>query len=325
MPATPPVPSSATSNAAGWAFLCFLILCLGLVELADPVPITLRGVVPLVVACTTLWSVAFYYRCVRPVEKFAEMCLSLSQVLLFSAVGIVLSYLAVRTNAPLWDDTFVRWDKALGFDWMAMMRLVDTSPLASMVLFVAYGSLIPQIVFLVCALGFMARLADLRTVMLAAMLCGGVCIFISAFMPAVAYPIHYGVTRTTFDHAVPWAGFIKLGDFMSLRDGTIARLDFANMQGLITFPSYHAGLSAVTFWGFYRVGLNWLRIPGMTLAFLTIASTPVFGGHYLVDVIAGVALSAVCIPLARRMIRWSPSIDALRASPFRRSRAMSVR
>ena len=322
---TASIEKKASSNAAAWAFLLFLIFCLGAVEFADPVPITMRGILPLTVSCTTLWSVAYYYRAIRPVEKFAEMCISLSQVLLFSAVGIVLSYLAVRNNAPLWDETFVRWDKALGFDWMAAMHLVDSSRIAVGILFIAYGSLIPQIVFLICALGFMQKLEDLRTVMLAAMLCGAVCIFISAFMPAVAYPIHYGVTPTTFENVVPWAGFIKLGDFMSLRDGTIARLDFANMQGLITFPSYHAGLSAVTFWGFYRTGINWLRVPGMTLAFLTIVSTPIDGGHYLVDVIAGLAITVVALIAARRMIAWNPSLEGIRAWPSRRLREASAR
>lgn len=322
-----PLPDTrpASSNASAWAFLLFLVFCLAAVEFADPVPITLRGIVPLTVSCLTLWSVAFWYRHVRVIPKFAEMCISLSQVLLFSAVGIVLSYLAVRNNAPLWDETFVRWDKALGFDWIAAMQLVDKSPVAVTILFIAYGSLIPQVVFVVCALGFMQKLEDLRTVMLAAMLCGGVCIFISAFMPAVAYPIHYGITPTSFENVVPWAGFIKLGDFMSLRDGTIASLDFANMQGLITFPSYHAGLSAVTFWGFWRTGINWLRIPGMTLAFLTIVSTPIDGGHYLVDVIAGIAVTLVALVVARRMICWNPSLDWLKASPFRRLREASVR
>lgn len=315
----------ATSNAAAWAFLVLLTFALGVVEFLDPVPITLRGVLPLTVACVTLWSVAYYYRQVRVVEKFADMCITLSQVLLFSAVGIVLSYLAARTNAPLWDDTFVRWDKALGFDWMAAMELVDESPLAVDILFVAYGSLIPQIVFVVCALGFMQKLADLRTVMLAAMLCGSVCIVFSAFMPAVAYPIHYGITPTSFDNVVPWAGFIKLGDFMKLRDGTIAHLDFASMQGLITFPSYHAGLSAVTFWGFWRTGKAWLQVPGMTLAFLTIVSTPIDGGHYLVDVIAGIAVTIACLFAARRMIRWHPALPAITAWPSRRSRAASAR
>lgn len=310
-----------TSNAAAWAFLLFLTLCLGAIEIADPVPITLRGVLPLTLSCAALWSAAYFYRHVRPVEKFAEMCLSLSQVLLFSAVGIILSYFAARTGTPLWDETFVRWDEAIGFDWMATMRLVDSSKVAVAILFVAYASLIPQIVLVVCALGFLQKLEDLRTVMLAAMLCGSVCIFISAFMPAVAYPIHYGITPESFENVTPWAGFIKLGDFMSLRDGTIARFDFASMQGLITFPSYHAGLSAVTFWGFYQTRVNWLRIPAMTLAFLTIVSTPIDGGHYLVDVLAGVFISALSLISARRMIRWTPSFEAITASPFRRSHA----
>lgn len=316
-------PSRETSNAAAWGFLLFLCFCLAAVELADPVPITLRGVLPLTLSCAALWGAAYYYRCIRPVEKFAEMCVSLSQVLLFSAVGIILSYFAARTAAPLWDETFVRWDEALGFDWMAAMRLVDTSEIAVAVLFIAYASLIPQIVLVVCALGFLEKLEELRTVMLAAMLCGSVCIFISAFMPAVAYPIHYGITPDTFENVTPWAGFIKLGDFMSLRDGTIARFDFASMQGLITFPSYHAGLSAVTFWGFYKVPSNWLRIPAMTLAFLTIVSTPIDGGHYLVDVLAGVAISIGSLVAARRMIRWTPVLPRLTASPFRRSHVAS--
>lgn len=313
----------ATSNAAAWAFLLFLTLCLGAIELADPVPITLRGILPLTLSCAALWSAAYYYRRVRPVEKFAEMCLSLSQVLLFSAVGIILSYFAARTAAPLWDETFVRWDKAIGFDWMAAMRLIDSSKIAVAVLFIAYVSLIPQIILVVCALGFLQKLEELRTVMLAAMLCGSVCIFISAFMPAVAYPIHYAITPDTFENVTPWAGFIKLGDFMSLRDGTIARFDFASMQGLITFPSYHAGLSAVTFWGFYQARANWLRIPAMTLAFLTIVSTPINGGHYLVDVLAGVAISILSLFVARHMIRWNPAFESLTALPFRRSHAAS--
>lgn len=316
---------SETSNAAAWAFLLFLTLCLAAIEFADPVPIAMSGILPLTVACSTLWSVAYYYSRVRPVEKFAEMCVSLSQVLLFSAVGIILSYFAARAATPLWDQTFVSWDRALGFDWMAAMRLVDTSKIAVAVLFVAYASLIPQIVLVVCALGFMEKLGELRTVMLAAMLCGAMCILISAFMPAVAYPIYFRITPTTFENVTPWAGFIKLGDFMSLRDGTIAHFDFASMQGLITFPSYHAGLSAVTFWGFYQARVEWLRIPGMTLAFLTIVSTPIDGGHYLVDVLAGVSISVLSLYAAQRMIRWNPSLLWLTASPFRHSHAASGR
>ena len=318
-------PEPLTSNAASWATLFALSLCLALIEVVAPVPITLRGLVPLTLACLALGGVAYFYRAVRPQEEFSEMCISLSQVLLFSAVGICLSYHAARACNPLWDATFERWDRALGFDWMAAMRLVDRSPAAVTALFLAYSSLIPQIIAVVCALGFMRKLASLRTVMLAAMLCGSVSIFISIFMPAVAYGVFKGVTADTFEHVSPWAGFIKMDHFNSLRDGTIPEFDLVNMQGLITFPSYHAGLSAITLWGFWATRKLWLQVPGMTLAFLTIVSTPIDGGHYVVDVLAGIAIAIACLFAANRAIRWSPAFDGLTASPFRRSRVASAR
>jgi len=313
-----------STNAAAWCFLAFLSLCLLAIEIIDPVPITLSGLVPLTIACTTLWSVAYYYRHISPCEKFAEMCVSLSHVLLFSGVGVALSYLAARTANPLWDLQLAEWDRQLGFDWMAMMRTVDQSPIATATMVYAYPSLIPQIVVLVCALGFMARLTVLRTVMLAAMLCGGICILISAFMPAVAYPVHMGLKPDEFDHLVPWPGYMKMGDFNALREGTIEQLDFTAMHGLITFPSYHAGLSAVTLWGFWQSRVSWVRWPGVVLASLTIIATPVIGGHYLVDVIAGVAIAIACLFVARKAIYWSPSFDLVTALPFRRLRVAPV-
>jgi len=314
-----------SSNAASWLTIAILALCVAILEFLAPVPIALRGSVPLVIAFTTLWAVAYYYRTVRPCEEFAEMCVSLSQVLLYSAIGIVLSYLVARADNPLWDSTLQRWDTALGFNWMAAMRLVDKSSLAAEIINLAYRSLIPQIIVVVCALGFQRRIFELRAVMLAAMLCGSVCIFISAFMPAVAYGVHLGIRPGDFQNVFPSAGFIKMPDFETLRAGTIHRLDIVKMQGLITFPSYHSGLSAITFWGFWVSRQNWLRIPGMTLAALTVVSTPIIGGHYLVDVIAGGAIAVACIACARQVICWRPSFSLLKSSPSRRSRAAFAR
>ena len=313
-----------TSNAASWATIAVMIVCLAVLEWVHPVPITLRGAVPLTIACITLWSAAYFYRVVRPSEEFAVMCVSLSQVLLFSAIGASLSYLVAMGDYPLWDPTLAKWDRALGFDWMAMMHFVDRSPLAVAILHFAYGSLIPQIIVVVCALGFQRRLLELRTVMLAAMLCGCVSIFISAFMPGVAYGVYLGIKPGDFEHVFPHAGFIKMPDLSSLRDGTIPELDFVKMQGIITFPSYHAGLSAITFYGFWAARWQALRVAGMVLATLTIVSTPVDGGHYLVDVIAGIAIAAGCIAVARRAVCWKPEWASLRALPSRRLREASA-
>lgn len=321
----PDAPADQSSNAASWITLAVLALCLALLEATGPVAITLRGLVPLCAACGTLAAVGHYYRTVRPIPEFVEMCVALSQVLLFSAIGIALSYLVARWDFPLWDATLARWDRALGFDWLAAMHLVDRSAVATRVLAFAYASLIPQIVLVVCALGFQRRIYQLRAVILAAMLSGSICILVSGFMPAVAYGVFMNVHPGDFQRVFPWAGFVQIPDFEALRAGTMAKLDFAAMQGIITFPSYHAGLSVVTFFGFLSNRSNWLRIPGATLAALTIAATPIDGGHYLIDVIAGMAIGIACIAFARRAVFYKPPATLLRSSSFRRSREAFAR
>lgn len=317
--------SAATHDSAAWAAIAILAVLVGWCQWIGPVPIDPASATSLAIACGGLGVAAWFYRAIRPRENFAVMCIALCQVLLFSAVGIVLSYLLARGGGPLWDERLAAWDRAIGFDWHAYVGFIDGSRLLSGVSYLAYGSLIPQIILLVLALGFSSRLTELRTVMLGAILCGGVTILVSALFPAVSYPAHLGLTAGDFRHIDPWAGYVHMADLTALREGTFDRLTFGKMQGIITFPSYHAGLSAVTLWGFWASRMEWLKWPGMTLAALTIAATPVNGGHYLVDVLAGLAIAWVSLLVARRAVRWKWAPPALTAWPFRRSREASAR
>lgn len=314
-----------TSDAAAWASLAFLACAILLSEMRSPLALEPRSATTLALACGSLGIAAWFYRAVRPRPEFAVMCVALVQVLLFSALGIVLSYLLARGGGPLWDAELARWDRELGFDWLGVVHWVDRSPLLAGTLHLAYGSLIPQIVMLVLALGFTGRVARLRAVMLAAILCGAACILVSTFLPAVSYPASLGLTGRDFHHVDPWGGYVHLADLRALRDGSFTEMRFGAMQGIITFPSYHAGLSAVTMWGFWAGRMAWLRWPGILLAGLTIAATPVDGGHYLVDVLAGVAIAAVSIAVASRAVRWVPAMPPFTASPYRRSRVASGR
>jgi hypothetical protein len=312
-----------TSDAASWAAIALLTLAVAGCEWLRPLPISPASLTGLAIACGALLGAATFYRTARPRENFSVMCIALAQVILFSAVGIILSYLLARGDGPLWDTRLAQWDAAFGFDWRTYVHWVDASPLLTGVLHIAYGSLIPQIVMLVLALGFTFRLAELRSVMLAAIVCGTICILVSAFFPAISNPATFGLTARDFRHVDPWAGYVHLKDLMALRDGSFSELRLGEMQGIITFPSYHAGLSLVTLWGFWASRMAWLRWPGMTIAALTIAATPVDGGHYLVDVLAGLAIAAASIVIAVRAIRWTPALPRLTAWPFRHSHAAS--
>ena len=319
----PPIPEQpATGDSAAGAMLVFLAIAIAACQWLQPIAIDPRSTVTLIAACGALALAALFYRRVRPRENFAVMCVALSQVILFTALGIVLSYLLARNGGELWDSRLAEWDRAIGFDWLAYVRWFDQSAVAVTWLKLAYASLIPQVIALVLALGFTQRLAELRTVMLAAIVAGTVTIILSSLFPAVSNYIHLGLSARDFVHVDPFAGDVHMRDFTALRDGTTQLLVLGKMQGIITFPSYHAGLSVVTLWGFWASRMAWVRWPGMLLAASTIVATPVDGGHYLVDVIAGGAIAVLALVWSKRAVCWAPAPMAL---PFRRSREASAR
>lgn len=85
--------------------------------------------------------------------------------------------------------------------------------------------------------------------------------------------------------------------------------DLAQMQGLVSLPSYHTAMAL-----FFVQAMRWTR-PGMLiiglLNLLMIVSTPTEGGHYLIDVVAGVGL-------------WALTAGALRLLAGRRASASAV-
>lgn len=72
----------------------------------------------------------------------------------------------------------------------------------------------------------------------------------------------------------------------------------------VTFPSFHAGAAPLLGWGFWPVAR--LRWPLVTLNVVMAASAIPIGGHYVVDIIAGVMVAAAGIAVARMLERRRP-------------------
>ena len=313
-----------SGDFAAWSLLAGLGCAIILLQMWSPLGLDLAGLASLALACTGLTAAALFYVFVRPRAQFATMCLSLMQVLLFTSLGALLSYLVAREGGVLWDETFSRWDRAIGFDWLAYVRLIDSSAVAVTTLRIAYGSLIPQMIAVVLILGFSERTDALRATMLAAMVSGTITVLLSPLFPAVSNFVYLGVSAADFRHVNPSAGFIHMAHFNALRDGSLTAIGMSDMQGIITFPSYHAALAAVTCWGFWQSKVAAVRWAGCGIAVLTIVATPVDGGHYLVDLIAGIAVAVASMALANRAIYWRFPVPVT-ASPFRRSRGAFAR
>ena len=95
-------------------------------------------------------------------------------------------------------------------------------------------------------------------------------------------------------------------DLPPTRDGVLRHLDLLGLGGIVTFPSFHAASAVLYFWALWPV--RWFR-PLVVLANgLMLAATPINGGHYFIDLFAGVAVAVLAIVAARRgrriVARW---------------------
>jgi membrane-associated phospholipid phosphatase len=321
MEPSPPLRSAQGGDDAAWLLVAGLLIPIIGLQLYDPFRLHWNSLLLPGAFVAVLAAAAFVYRHKRPDEKIVAMVVALQQLVLFTCLGILLSYMVAARGGAYWDARFQAWDSALGLDWRAYLDFVDARPLLGRAFGLAYASLMPQMIAVILALGFAGRMLDLRRVALAAILSGSATILISGLMPGMANFVHLGLGAQDYPNLHPAAAFIHVGDLTALRAGTLRTVSLESMQGIITFPSYHAALATVFAWGFWR-SPAWVRWPGLALAALTLLSTPVDGGHYFVDVFAGMALGglglAVAPWLARfEMPRWRRA-PAFRTSPSRR-------
>jgi membrane-associated phospholipid phosphatase len=89
------------------------------------------------------------------------------------------------------------------------------------------------------------------------------------------------------------------GNFDAFYAGTNPVLSLGTIDGVISFPSLHAamGFTTVAMW---RKNPLCLGLALLWLTFMLLATFP-YGGHYVVDVLAGLAVAAGWFALSRRL------------------------
>ena len=251
---------------------------------------------PAIASLIALGSALAIGRCtVRP--RLAAGATAFLQMTLFTLLGVVLAYALAANSGPLWDGRLAAADRAIGFNWPVVLALLDTSPPAIWLFGLAYHSLTLQMIVVIVALSGLGKFDTLRAVVCAAILSGFVTILISGLTPAMGNlfdPSRYG-------HLWPSIAWLEQGLISGLRDGSLRVLDLTMLMGIVSFPSFHATLAAIFIWAFGAMPRA--ALAGRAWAILTIVATPVFGGHYGVDVIMGLILAPPAIIAARYLTR----------------------
>lgn len=205
------------------------------------------------------------------VPRFAEVLkatsaffLTLGQHVAFITAAFALPYIAAALNMPLQDAAFREFDIWIGFDWSASAQWTAAHSWVQTLLWTAYGSMFLQTVVLL----FVYRERGEFAWMFMALLLAS--ILVSAFVPALGNPGMIGQSH--------------IDTLQAARAGQISAV-----SGIITFPSFHAALGVLFVYA-SRISRSLYRV-ALPLNLLLIVSTPVCGGHYLADTLAGVALA----------------------------------
>lgn len=215
----------------------------------------------------------------------------------------LLNHVTMSSGFPLADPQLAAIDAALGLDWLAYMRWLDGHPGLVAAMDLVYGSLsfYSCVAFLILLAARGPERAREFVLLFLAMAVAS--IVIGMFVPATGAMVHYAPDPGLFQAIRADAGTYFWPPLQQLRSRPDLSLDLANLPGLVALPSFHTAMGVAMIWC-SRGGLR-LFIPSLAVNLLMIASTPLFGGHYFVDVFAGAALAAAA---AWALTRFQPEL-----------------
>jgi hypothetical protein len=220
-----------------------------------------------------------------------------AQIVLITAVMTPLTYVAAAANLPMQDANLLAIDQALGFDWAGYVRYVDAHPALAAWLNYGYTMIRWPIFAIPVVLAAKHRFARIEEFTFAFGFALIATTIVSGLVPAIGVFQQIGLDPAVLKNIDPQPYLDQLRDLPPTRVGTLRHLELLGLGGIVTFPSFHAASAALYAWALWSV--KWMR-PIVVLAFTAmLAATPINGGHYLIDMIAGIAVAVVAIFAAR--------------------------
>ncbi len=262
-----------------------------------------------VAIATLLLVLAYGYRIAKGELADPKLVFSLGtigQVILTCAIVGPLSYVAGKLNWPLEDQALLAIDRTLGLDPEPIARYVNNHPWLARTLASSYGLIKFPLLGVPIVLALTARYVRLQLFLLAMSLALAVTIAISAIVPAIGtyYALQLPAAHLPEINTTVYAG--QLRDILALRDGGLRELRLFSLSGIVSFPSFHAASAVLYMWALWPVrGIGGIAA---ALSLLMIAATPVMGAHYIVDVLAGIALAMASIWAAKLYLGRSRAV-----------------
>ena len=257
-----------------------------------------------------MYGLAVFYSTRRPQDVLAFGTSGAAYFVAFSIVMGPMCYVAASLGMPLQDELFSRFDRAIGFDWLRTFKVTMSTPGLAEAASLVYGNSAYQMLLAWIALVATRQFDRLAGLLGALALATVITLAVSAFLPAVgAYSFH-GVTDALLPNMRgTGAGAWHVKDLLAVRDGSLRFLDPKTMEGIVQFPSFHSVVAAMAGWATFRIRL--LRWPMALFSAAVIATTLPIGGHYVIDILAAMAVTACALRIMGPMPAATPAFPSL--------------
>jgi membrane-associated phospholipid phosphatase len=282
-----------TACVASSAILLLMLWCTG--TTLDATAVAVASVLAGVPA-----GLHVFYARLRRDARIASVCGGLAVLNWSSFASAFAALAALRSGVALVDPILARADAALGVDTQSFVVWASRMPSFGHLLAFAYGATVPAVFAVVLFLGATGRTERMWESAFAFAAGASFCAFALAFVPAAAAFQHFGTPEAVLERLPSAAGRFHLKTLEAFRSGAVDHIHLMHIEGVATFPSFHATMATIVAFGLR--GIATLFIPACGLAILIMLATIVIGGHYAVDVPAGVALYGACRVALRHRI-----------------------
>jgi hypothetical protein len=262
--------------------------------------VDITGYLALLILSAGLSALGFFYSRARPDPNLAAMLFGASFLCTFSAGADFLNYLLLTVAGHPIDETLAGLDRAVGFDWPGLIGWAAAHPRSDFLLREAYETSLPQIAALIVCLGLFRQPEKIHGFCIALAIGAGIAIGFWTLFPSFgAFAVYHLPEQVALK-----ANAALNGNYARELSGLLAhgpgRIGPREVKGLIGFPSFHTVMALLTIW--YARKLPVLRWVALALNVLVIASTPIHGGHHLVDLFGGMATACAAVWLSARIL-----------------------
>jgi len=294
-----------------WFLIAVVLVVFGLSLLLTNFYIHPRNYL-IVFAIAAVYGSFGWYNAVSPARqnpRIAFPLTAIAQMTVILPVMTSITYIATSANLPLVDANLLAWDRALGLDFRSYLNFINDRHWLIWVLAAGYRAIAWPLVAIVVLLPLAGQYRRVAGFICAFLLALVATTCISTLLPATGVYGTIGLVAADFPNVDPQSYYDGMHEIPALRDGSLRGLDVFQLGGVLTFPSFHAASAILYAWAFWPI--RWFMPANLLCNGAMILATPVGGGHYFVDVIAGIALAVACIHAARR-VGWALAPEGVR-------------